>query len=237
MRASGVSRRPTSSDGKAAHCLRCLRSSALGAMLVASVSCERPTAALPAPMRVSDVPGFLRLTAPVSDAAMGNLSPVARHVIAALRDPILRRELAVALKDTAAAYSLDLQECRTSSLAKRLLDAGEREGFGSASALCSQLMAMSGAILYMAPERLQGWDGSTIPLVSAIARPDRAVPATIHAYRSTARAEEISMSRPGDGPLLVIVPIPQTRRALRSRLATTPHMIPVHLDTTRQVIR
>lgn len=209
----------------------------LGVTLVGVVSCERPTAVPLSPTMAPSAPTFVRLTAPVTDVAMGSLSPLARHLVAALRDPSLRRELAIALKDTAASYSLDLQDCRTSSLAKRLFDAGEHEGFGSSSALCAQIVSMNGAILYMAPERLQGWDGSVIPLVSALARPDLPAPATIHAYRSTTRAVEISMAHPGEGPLLVILPVPQQRRALRKELATTPHMIPIHQDTTVQVKR
>ena len=229
-------RTPVNADRTSASRAQCVRWGLVFA-LVASVACERPTAVTLSPPIQPAAATFARLTAPVTDPAMGKLSPVARQVIAALRDPDLRRELALAMKDTSASYSLDLQDCRTVSLAARLLASGERNGFGTAASACARLTALNGAILYMAPERLEGWDGTVIPLVTAIEHPESPLPTTVWAYRSPSRAVELSSSHPGSGPLLVILPSLHPRQAVRRPMKTTPHMIPVHQDTTGQVKR
>jgi hypothetical protein len=180
-------------------------------------------------------PAYAVVASPVSDTVMGELSPIARQVVAALRDSVLRVEVARAMKETSSASSIDLQDCAAVSVAQRLLLAGERNGMGSATLHCGNLRKLRGAILYMNPERLAHWDGTVIPIVTAIQNPDRALPKELRAYRSSTRLVNLSLDHPDDGPLLVVLPYVHPRRAKSKATTTSAQMVQVvPTDTARQ---
>ena len=155
---------------------------------------------------------YLPMSAVDTNDAMGPLAGVARHIAAGLQDSATRMAIARVLKTTGESrIGLDLQSCDQGEVS-RLLVAGERAGAGAADSVCRKLQALSGLVLYMDPDRLRAWDGSVIPVVTAVARLDTNLAASFHGYLTSIRIVELSRDRPPAGPLLVVLPYRHPRR-------------------------
>lgn len=150
---------------------------------------------------------------PVSNPVMGDLSPVARQVVAGLQNPKVRGAIIRALRDPAnRGAGIDLLDCSPGSAVGDLLQAGESRGGEGANTLCSAFRSWGGVTLYMAPDRLAAWDSTVIPIVTAIAHPDSALPATLVGYRSPARTIDLPADGSLQGPILVVVPYLHPKR-------------------------
>lgn len=101
---------------------------------------------------------------------------------------------------------LDLRACSTELIIQRLFAAAERHGGPLADAMCQGIRGRAGLALYMDRDRLDAWDGTTIPIVTAIADPSRTLPVQLRAYRSATRIISISRDSTVGGPLLVVLP-------------------------------
>lgn len=146
--------------------------------------------------------------APVQpDHVMGGFAPLARHIVAALRDSEVRIGIAASMKSPTAHYlGLDLRLCDTDPLVSKLFASGEYAGAGSATSMCSLVKRYPGVVLYMDPDRLRQWDGRTIPFVTAIENPDAALPPMLHGFRSATRIIDLPRDGSVGGPMLVILP-------------------------------
>lgn len=154
----------------------------------------------------------------LTDSVMGNLAPVARHIVVALRDPAARGVIARALRSqTTSRLGLDLQSCSSSASIKSILAAGERRGAGAASAICSLVQRLDGAVLYMDPNRLAAWDTTVAPMVGAIAHPERGLPRQFSAYRSATRITALPRDGSLAGPILMVLPYRHPSYGGRSR--------------------
>lgn len=151
-----------------------------------------------------------------ADVAMGAFSPVARLVSAALQDSATRVRVYRALKMAPGRLGLDLQLCQDDPLIHEIFDAGERFGAGVAASHCAFARAQGGLVLYMDHDRLQHWDPSVSPIVTAIANIDTPSAATFHGYRSPVRMIDLPADGSVQGPILVILPI---QHSTRSKLA------------------
>lgn len=164
---------------------------------------------------------------PIVDPTMGSLSPVARHIVIALRDPAMRTALRQALvASSSSGVGLDLADCGGTSPAAMLLTRGEELGGSAAVDLCALITRRHGVTLYMNRTALAGWDGSVIPVVTAIENPAAPLPATFQGYRSPT----VSIQLPGrgralSGPLLVVLPIAHPSEVRRH--GTTPFSVQV----------
>lgn len=188
--------------------------------LEGGLACDRVVATTAAP-QTANTSASLADNPPIVDPVMGELSQLARHIIGALRDSVTRRSLARALKDSVNIRSgVSMKECASSSLSKMMLEEGERRGLGRAASMCALISARHGVILYMAPERLSRWDGTEMPVVTAISNPSAGIPDRLTAYRSTSKSVEISTAKSEAGPLLVILPFTRVRPGDAS--ASTP---------------
>lgn len=165
-----------------------------------------------------------------TDQTMGNLSSLARHIAAALRDAPTRYALHDALVNAKSrGVGLDLTTCGSTGTANRLLTVGERRGAGSASAMCGLIHQSAGVILYMDPRRLARWDPSVSPIVTAVANPGHRIAGSFKGYRSP----DVTIDLPGDGslggPILVVLPVPhpnQTGRAAHAEKVQARVMSP-----------
>lgn len=145
--------------------------------------------------------------APIRDKVMGPLSDLARHVVAGLQDPAVRGRLVRAMKDSSMTRrGLDLLDCDATAPLGAVLAAAEKRGGRSRALLCSSIRQSRGLTLYMDPDRLAGWDSTVIPIVTAVADPNQAIPNSFLGYRSP--SETIDLPRDGSvgGPILVILP-------------------------------
>ena len=159
--------------------------------------------------------GFL--AAPDNDSTMADLSPIARHLIVALRDSTLRIDLARALKaQENGTLGIDLHDCDHDALAVRVLREGERRGAGGASLACTRIRQRAGMVLYMDRDRLRGWDGTTIPVVTAVSNPDRGLPVTFRGYRSATQMIDLPSDGSIRGPILVVLPYMHAQTAFRN---------------------
>ena len=202
------------------------------------VGCDQPVTLPPTPIAPQAGARFATIVAPVTDKAMGAFSPLARHVSAALRDSSIRMALVQAMKDSSALGSgLDLQNCAQSSVAKEVLAEGERHGAGSATQLCAVLTSLSGAVLYMDPQRLQAWDGRATPIVTALSDPRAALPDSIVGYRTPSRTIKMAARRLDDGPLLVILPYAHPRTSGTRRITSATQVIRVQVPDSATVRR
>jgi hypothetical protein len=188
-------------------------------------ACEQPKVVSPGIAAPQPNASYSVLVDPVADRAMGELSPLARHLSAALRDSTMRLALAKAMKDSSASGSVDLQDCANASIAEDLLANGQRHLGGSANQFCAMLRALPGAILYMDPQRLQAWDGQATPIVTALSDPRAALPDSIVGYRSPSRSITMARTRIVDGPLLVILPYAHPRTSAKRRNTLTTEAI------------
>jgi hypothetical protein len=180
--------------------------------LVAIGACDHSRIEAPRAGPIPSVAAFSRIDAPVKDDAMRELSTLARFIVGALRDSTLRRSVAAAMADTSAGGGIDLQDCRTNALVAHLFESGQRATGTSAAQLCADVSNRDGLILFMAPSRLARWNGTAVPVVSAIASTHDALPPTFLGYRSVERTIMISRDEPLDGPLLMILAMPHARR-------------------------
>jgi hypothetical protein len=167
---------------------------------------------------------FIRVLPPVDDPTMGSLSSAAQHIAAGLQDSVIRMAIRRSLLESHASVpELDLQACDiTASDSDKLLQSGERRGAKVARDLCKMFKGMNGAILYMDPTQLAHWDGSTIPIVTAVADPDQPLPASIRGYRSP----NVMIDMPTDGsmagPMLAVLPLQhESQRSLRATAPST----------------
>ncbi len=203
----------------------------LTAFIVLIVGCETTS-----PTAVSHTPPVMRtvIVAPaVTDVVMGEFSPLARHVVIALRDSTVRAELSAALRSQGTGHAgIDLLSCSGGSLASRLMQAGERRGGMNAASACAILTQRRGGMLYMSPHDIAAWDPSTIPNVAAVANPNatRAVPTT--AYRSPDRMVDLTDPK-FQGPVLFVLPYVHASRlaqatpvAISTRTVFGPDVVP-----------
>jgi hypothetical protein len=187
------------------------RNSAFAAAVVVAASCSRPDATAPrvAGKRMT----ASRVVAFDTDSVMGSLSPIAQHVIAGLQDSSIRMAVYHAMtKRGASTVGLDLQGCADEPVVLALIREGEHNGAMPASQACGVLKGLPGAVLYMDPDRLRAWDGSTIPIVTALENPHARIPPTFHGYRATNRMIDLPADGSLKGPILVILPIVHPRR-------------------------
>lgn len=164
-----------------------------------------------------------------SDLTMGRYSAVARHLAWALRDSATRMNLATLLKhDSTTLLGADLQACDTEGPVKAIFDAAERRGAGLASVVCATLKRTPGGVLYMDRDRLRAWDGTTIPIVTAIEHPEHPPLRSFHGYLATDRAIDLPPDGSLAGPILVILPLIHpshhefARNKGRDRIVTVP---------------
>ncbi len=188
------------------------------AVVVTALACERTAPViLVAPATHAATRSFAP-TPPVVDSAMGALSAYAQYVVAGLRDSAARMAVWRALKaPTTPREGLDLQACGTHPAVDALFAASERQGHGQAQSICVALKGMRGAILYMDAERLKQWDGTSIPLVTAIADPNGHMPSQLTAYRSTRRTVVIASDGSTLGPVLVVLPYKHPSRRISNK--------------------
>lgn len=166
-------------------------------------ACERalPTAAPATHLRVEPTV----MTPAVADRLMGRLSPLARHLVIALRDSDMRAELAGAMKRQELTHpGIDLSDCNQGE-SRHLMERGEANGGSHNADICALIKSMPGVMLYMAPEQLAKWDATVIPSVTAIDNASGGRAGPKQAYRSPDRMIDIS-DRSFRGPLLVVLP-------------------------------
>jgi len=195
----------------------------LVAITIASLgACERnisPTGVVNSP-----APHATIVTPAVADPLMGDLSPIARHISAALRDSAIRHELATAMKNRLGSHmGFDLQDCNDGGTTTRLLRAGEVYGAGAASSICSQIGAHGGLMLYMAASRLAVWNPRVSPVVTALVAPSKPIRDRVIAYRSPDRTIDIADPK-FVGPILVVLPYKDSKRVAQApapRMSTT----------------
>lgn len=168
-------------------------------------ACERQEITA-TPNRIIGAPSRV-LVAADADPVMGTLSPIAQYVAAGLQDFAVRLAVHRALTSPSAhRMGLDLHACASDSVIISLLRAGERRGAGLAASVCQMLGSMNGAVLFMDPSRLRKWNGSTVPIVTAIANPGRELPATFHGYRSPNRLIDLPADGSIQGPVFIVLP-------------------------------
>lgn len=173
------------------------------------VACDRPLPTASPATSLTLRPQVL--TPPVSEKVMGKLSPLARHLVIALRDSAMRAALITAMKGQEATHpGLDLHDCGQGTT-RRLLETGERNGGNNAADVCALLASTRGVVLYMAPEQLAKWDATVIPSVTAIEDVSGGRAGPRLAYRSPERMIDISDAS-FRGPLLVILPYVHAER-------------------------
>jgi hypothetical protein len=160
------------------------------------------------------------------DSVMGQLSPIAQHLAAGLQDSTIRMAVYRAMKSPGANHgSLDLQTCAADPAVSSLVTSGERHGAGPAVAMCALIARLPGATLYMDPTQLARWDGTTIPIVTAVEKANRRLPATIRGYRSPDLLMDLPTDGSLQGPVLVVVPIAHPSRLSR---APVPGVVVTH---------
>lgn len=189
---------------------------------VVIAACNRDVSA---PQTASAPSGAARFSAaPDNDATMADLSSVARHLAGALRDSATRADVARAMKDPKESFvGIDLHSCAANPLVLRLLLQGERAGGSPSQIVCQGILHREGLVLYMDRDRLRAWDGSTIPIVTAIAQPGSGLPVTFHGYRSPTKIIDLPSDGSLGGPILVVLPYvhPASAIALRANTPST----------------
>jgi hypothetical protein len=144
----------------------------------------------------------------VTDRVMGNLSLTAHQIAVGLGNAKVRQLVVQAMKSPAAAGAgLDLNACETGTIVGDLLTAAEQRGAGSAAALCSSIRRSGGRTLYMSKDGLRQWDGSFVPIVTAIESPHLPLPKRWKGYRSGQRTIDLFADKSPPGPVLVVSPI------------------------------
>jgi hypothetical protein len=144
----------------------------------------------------------------VSDATMGNLSAVAIHIVAGLRDSAVRYRIHDMLLERGNyGIGIDLQDCGPGGRAFGVLHAAEAHGGQRSDIQCAALKKLRGAVLFMEPGRLAAWNPRVIPIVTAIADPDAPLPKHFLGYRSPDRTIELTDKGGVGGPLLVVLPV------------------------------
>jgi hypothetical protein len=191
-----------------------------------TVACERATKPVSHSRPVS-VASAITIATAVNDPTLDDLSVVAQLVATALQDSTTRMELRGELLANPKEAMIDLQSCRENGVASRMFAISERRGVRNATAMCTAAIAREGLTLYLDPARLNQWDGTTIPLVTAIAHPDRPLADSITVYRSPARTMRMSTNATFDGPIIVILPEAHSSRAGRRNHPTLMRAIPV----------
>ena len=186
-------------------CPSMTRALALGTSLCVLAACQRD---LPISPPVHSAPLPQRVAIPDADPVMGVLSALAQHVVLALRDSSTRMDVMRAMKgNNPTLLGLDLRSCSTDLVVQRIFAMGERRGGSAATTMCQLASSHVGLVLYMDRDRLRAWDGLTIPIVTAIERPNETLPPTFHGYRSASRVIDLSRDSTAGGPLLVVLPL------------------------------
>lgn len=204
----------------------------LGACL-ALVGCDRPGPTQD--VRPAPRPTTVSRAVAIQDVTMGSLTVTAQAIAAAMQDQPVRTAVIAAMKDSASlGVGLDLTDCANSALAKAIFDAGERRGAATAASQCTAAASLPGLVLYMDREQLAAWSATTIPVVTAIAQPGRALPAHYVGYRSPTRTLDIGADPKLQTPILVLLPIVHPARMQSHRGALTPSSV-VHKDTATAV--
>jgi hypothetical protein len=188
-----------------------------------SLACAEPsTSILNTPNVISPIKQAA-LGPVVTDPGMGNLSSLAHQVVVGLGNPRVRMMVVEAMKNPAAAGAgLDLNDCASGSVVAQLLVAAEQRGAGSAATTCSDIGRWGGLTLYMAESGLRRWDGTFIPIVTALSARGPAVPKQWKGYRSGDRAIDLFADKPVPGPVLVVLPLTHP-----TRVANATRMVPL----------
>jgi hypothetical protein len=193
-------------------------------VLLAVFSCGEPIASTRGIATPASPTKHVLVGSVVTDNVMGNLSLVARQVVAGLGDPAVRQMVVEAMKDPkAAGAGLDLSACESGTIAANLLAAGEERGAERAEVLCSSIRRSGGLTLYMSKDGLTRWDGSFVPIVTAIENSHGRFPKQWKGYRSGQVTIELSADKPSPGPVLVVL-----RLRHPTRLASAPRTILTH---------
>ncbi|CAN5858451.1 hypothetical protein BH11GEM1_BH11GEM1_35140 [soil metagenome] len=186
------------------------RNSVLSGALLCALGTTACDPRLAAPSRPVAAAGpertLLAALAPDSDATMGALSAIARHISAAMQDSAVRVHVKMALMQSTSAVGIDLQSCDKDPAITELFASGERFGAGAAPTLCSFAKGRVGLVLYMDRDRLRNWSPSVSPVVTAIANPDQPIAKSFHGYRSPVRTIDVPSDGSLQGPLLVVLP-------------------------------
>lgn len=196
------------------------RKKQLAALVVLAIlGCDEPTSTTRRIATPASPTKHVMVGSVVTDNAMGNLSLVARQVVVGLGDPAVRQRVVDAMKDPGTAGAgLDLSACESGSIAANLFSAGEERGAASAEAVCSGMRKQSGGLtLYMSKDGLSRWDGSFVPIVTAIDNSRGPVPKQWKGYRSGQVTIDLSADKPTPGPVLVVL-----RLTNPARLASAP---------------
>lgn len=205
----------------------------VGSALLVTIGCDRK---LPTQSRPKPTLGVSSATVALSDPTMGSLSSLARHVSMALQSDALRKEVHDSMSNpNAMGAGLDLQECDQPGVAQHLLRSGELVGGGSAAELCATIRRMDGLSLYMDPGRLQRWDPKLLPIVTAIADPNKKLPTHFLGYRSARYTIDLPANGSLKGPLLVILPLKHQRRIVAGQRPNAQvRVIQLPTDTSRR---
>jgi hypothetical protein len=193
-------------------------------VVFAVVGCGEPTTSARRMAIPSSPTKHVSVGSVVTDSVMGNLSLVARQVAVGLGNPTVRQKVVAAMKDPGAhGAGLDLSACGSGTVAADLLAAGEERGAGSAEALCSSISRSGGLTLYMSKDGLRRWDGSFVPIVTAVENSRGKLPKQWKGYRSGQRTIDLFADKPTPGPVLVVL-----RLTHPTRLANAPRTNLIH---------
>lgn len=177
------------------------------------------------------------LAPPIMDPVMGALSPVARHIVIALRDSATRVAIIDAMRlAEPRGLGLDLTACSNAGPVHDLFAKGEERGGARATDICAVIAGRLGATLYLNSAALSAWDPSVIPTVIAIDHPERKLPRAFLGYRSPTQTITLSDSAPLAGPVLLVLGTPHPLTVARQPfkpLRTVARV--VHVDSTTRI--
>ena len=210
-------------------------------LMLAVLGCaESPTSTqLPAPPK--SLMKHASIGSVVADPVMGKLSAVARQVVVGLGDAEVRRMVVLAMKSPAAAGAgLDLSTCEQGAITAKLMTAAELRGAREVEGLCSVTSGSRGLTLFMSQDGLRRWDGSFVPIVTAIENPRGQLPKQWKGYRSGQRTIDLFANQPTPGPVLVVSTIvhpAQLARSSRTIPTQSVHVGPLAPGITPRSVR
>ena len=177
-------------------------------VMLGVIGCGEPPTSTQRPAAPASLMKQASIGSAVTDRVMGNFSLIAHQVVVGLGNAKVRQSIVQAMKSPAAGGAgLDLSACDAGTIVADLLTAAEQRGEGSAGALCSNIRRSGAHTLYMSQSGLRRWDGSFVPIVTAIENPRGLLPKQWKGYRSGQRTIELFADKPTPGPVLVVSPI------------------------------
>ena len=181
----------------------------LCALLLPACSRDTEMSGLSAPI----TPKASAMMPPVRDSVMGRFSAIAQAISAGLQNPLVRTQLLQALMDKRAnPTGVDLQSCEDGGVVQQLFDIAGQRGFQGGASLCAMVAKFDGLTLYMDRDRLAHWSPTVVPIVTAIANPEKTLPARLVGYRSPSRTMAFANESSYVGPVLVILPFAHAHR-------------------------